>query len=142
MKTREQILEGIKNGRKSNCIDGRDFSRLAMFFPIKDFDILGCELIEGAKHTPKDLTYDNVISQLKEDVAFGFKKALGQRGISSELMYEVVKMWSWVLEDELIDFDSYTMYGLPLFKAVALKYGFNNPIGTDEGNEEKYEESY
>ena len=27
---------------------------------------------------------------------------------------------------------------VPLFKATSLKYGFNNPIGDDEGNEPKY----
>ena len=34
------------------------------------------------------------------------------------------------------------MYGLPLLKAVAVKYGFKNPIGDDEGTEDKYSESY
>jgi hypothetical protein len=32
------------------------------------------------------------------------------------------------------------MYGLPIFKATAQKYGFNNPIGEDTGSEEKYNE--
>jgi hypothetical protein len=30
---------------------------------------------------------------------------------------------------------------LPLYKAVALKYGFPNPIGDDAGTEEKYSEN-
>ena len=32
------------------------------------------------------------------------------------------------------------MYGLPLFKATAVKYGFVNMIGDDEGNESWYNE--
>lgn len=40
----------------------------------------------------------------------------------------------------LEDFDSYAMYGLPLFKATAVKYGFDNPIGDDTGAEDYYEE--
>ena len=67
------------------------------------------------------------------DVAFGFEKALDKRGISSGLMYSVVKMWLRVLEDELAKSDAYAQYGLPLFKAVAVKYGFPNPIGEDLG---------
>ena len=55
-------------------------------------------------------------------------------------MYETVKMWNWILEEDLEDFDSYPMYGLPLFKATALKYGFDNPIGEDNGYETKYNE--
>jgi len=31
------------------------------------------------------------------------------------------------------------MYGLPLFKATAIKYGFPNPIGDDSGSERKYD---
>ena len=42
-------------------------------------------------------------------------------------------------EDIMNDKD-YAMYGLPLFKATALKYGFDNPIGDDLGSEDKYDE--
>lgn len=140
MKTRKQILDVIKNGRKSKCIDSRDYYRLADFFPAEDLEILGFNLKENAEHIPKDLTQENILAQLKFDVSFGFEKALDKRGISSGLMYEVVKMWLWILDDELFDFDGYAMYGLPLFKAVALKYNFENPIDNDSGGEPKYAE--
>ncbi len=49
----------------------------------------------------------------------------------------------YVLEDkELFDNDEYAQYGLPFFKKVAVKYGFNNPIGDDEGNEYMYSSEY
>lgn len=54
-------------------------------------------------------------------------------------MHAVVCMWNWVLEEGLEDFDEYENYGLPTFKATALKYGFDNPIGNDSGTEEKYQ---
>lgn len=53
-------------------------------------------------------------------------------------MFDVVKEWLFILEDPLKYFDDYSMYGLPLFKAVAVKYGFDNPIGEDDGSEDKY----
>lgn len=34
------------------------------------------------------------------------------------------------------------MYGLPLFKATAEKYGWENPIGDDSGSEDYYNEEY
>jgi hypothetical protein len=80
------------------------------------------------------------LKELKRDVNFGFEKALNQRGISAGLMASVVCMWNWVLEEGLEDFDDYPMYGLPIFKATAVKYGFPNPIGEDKGSEEKYNE--
>ena len=55
-------------------------------------------------------------------------------------MFEVVKMWNWILEEELENFDDYPMYGLPLFKATAVKYSFENPIGADSGSENHYNE--
>ena len=110
-------------------------------FPTEDWDKLGFSLKEGEKPPKaKPLTRQNILKQLKGDLEFAFEKALNQRGISSGLMYEVIKMWMWVLEDPLQNFDEYAMYGLPLYKAAALKYGFNNPIGEDYGNEDKYEE--
>ena len=52
-------------------------------------------------------------------------------------------MWNWILEEGLEDWDddNYAMYGLPLFKATAVKYGFENPIGDDNGDESYYDES-
>ena len=69
---------------------------------------------------------------------------MGQRGISASLMFEVVQMWNWILEEGLENYGdgNYAQYGLPLFKKTAVKYGFNNPIGNDKGNENKYASSW
>ena len=141
-----KTLEQIASGYKSETLDGRDLYRLAQFIPESDLEKFGLSLKEGAvgKHEHKELTRDNILAQLKEDVAFGFEKALDQRGISSSLMFECVKMWNWILEEGLENFsdDDYAQYGLPLFKATAIKYGFPNPIGEDSGSERKYSSDY
>lgn len=141
MKTLEQIA-GLY---KSNCIDGRDINRLCMFIPFDMLSKFGLEPKEGvtAEKWNKDVrpfTREEILKQLESDVDFGFEKALNQRGISSSLMFEVVKMWNWILEEGLEDWsdDNYAMYGLPLFKATAVKYGFDNPIGDDNGDESCY----
>lgn len=136
-----KTLEQIKKQYTSKCFDGRDIGRLSDFIPEDQFAEWGLEINEGCegKHKVIPFTRKNIIKQLKSDVAFGFEKALDHRGISSSLMSEVVKMWNWILEEGLEDFDKYPMYGLPIFKATALKYKFENPIGDDTGSEEKYE---
>lgn len=55
-------------------------------------------------------------------------------------MFYVVLRWNQVLEEGLEDYseDNYPMYGLPLFKATAEKYGWENPIGDDNGDESHY----
>lgn len=125
---------------ESICIDGRDMLRLANFVPAERLSEIGFSVKEGETHESLPWTREEILKQLEEDVAFGFEKALNQRGISSGLMAEVVKMWNWILEEGLEDFDEYPMYGLPIFKATAVKYGFENPIGDDTGSESKYEE--
>lgn len=135
-----KTLQQVKEIYKSKTFDGRDLSRLAQFIPESELKDFGLELKEDyvGKHKHIEFTKENILIQLKCDVEFGFEKALNKRGISSGLMAEVVQMWNWILEDGLEDFDEYPMYGLPIFKATALKYGFENPIGEDTGDEDKY----
>jgi len=134
-------LEQVKEQYTSQTLDGRDLDRLAQFIPEDQLSYFGLQLREDAKgtHTHIEFNRENILTQLKKDVEFGFEKALNQRGISAGLMFDVVRMWNWILEDGLENFDAYPMYGLPLFKATAIKYGFPNPIGEDTGSEEKYE---
>mgnify|MGYP006322697717 CR=1 FL=1 len=133
-------LAQIRDNYKSNTLDGRDLDRLAQFIPEGELKDFGLEIKDEFKGTHKtiEFTKENILLQLAKDVAFGFEKALDQRGISAGLMFSVVRMWNWILEEGLEDFDGYAQYGLPLFKATAVKYGFPNPIGDDEGDEQKY----
>lgn len=137
MKTLEQVLASYK----SETLDDRDLTRLAQFLTVEQIENLGLSFNtpeERKNHVPAEFTKENILKQLQKDVAFGFEKALNRRGISSSLMYEVVQMWNHILEEGLEGFDSYAMYGLPLFKATAVKYGFENPIGGDAGSEDHY----
>lgn len=79
-----------------------------------------------------------------EVIISNIEKALNQRGISASLMFECVMMWNYILEEGLEDWDEddYGFYGLPLFKATAVKYGWDNPIGEDSGRERKYDSQY
>jgi hypothetical protein len=138
MKTLDEVIASCK----SDCFDGRDISRLASFIPearLHEVNIILKNEFVG-KHKAIEWTRENILKQLEKDVAFGFQKALDRRGISSELMFCVVLMWNRILEEglETFDEDNYAMYGLPLFKATATKYGFPNPIGEDTGEERKY----
>ena len=135
-----KTLQQVKKEYVSETLDGRDLSRLVIFIPEEELGDFCIELKEEykGKHKHIPFTKENILNSLKDDVEFGFQKALNKRGISASLMYEVVNMWNWILEDGLESFNSYAQYGLPLFKATAVKYGFDNPIGEDSGSEYKY----
>jgi hypothetical protein len=139
MLTQEQIIDAIKSGRKSECLDGRDYSRLCSFFPVSEWPTFGFEPKANASPPePSAWTEQEVKKQLASDLDFAFEKALNKRGISAGFMNDVIKMWMWVLEDDLQHMEEYAQYGLPLLKAVALKYDLPNEIGDDEGDEYKY----
>lgn len=85
----------------------------------------------------KAYTKGNIIYFLEKNIKVAFTSALYDRKMAAEKFHwNLIKMWLWVLEDPLVD--DYDHYGLPLFKAVAVKYGFDNPIGNDSGDEAKY----
>lgn len=143
MKTLEQVIKNYKD----NTLDGRQTNRFAQFLTADQLPTFGLRLKEDITEeeynkSVKPFTRENVLAQLQEDVEFGFEKALNKRGISSSFMFECVRFWNWVLEEGLEDWDedNYAMYGLPLFKATAVKYGWDNPIGDDDGDEEEYNE--
>lgn len=139
-----KTLEQVKKVYESKTLDGRDLHRLMQFIPEEEFIDFGLELTDEYKgtHTTIPYTKENILIQLEQDVAFGFKKALDKRGLSAGMMFEVVRMWNWILEEGLENFTDYTQYGLPLFKATALKYGFDNPIEEDDGDEHQYSAEY
>lgn len=122
MKTINEILENYKD--YGTPFDDRFGARFCKFLTPEQMEKINFSLNDEYKdkHVPKEWTEENVIEQLKQDVLFGWKKACDGRGISANLMYEVVKSWCKVLENDLQYFSDYEPYGKPLFKAVAQKY--------------------
>lgn len=122
-----KTLQQVKELYKSKTIDFRDILRLAQFIPEKELKDFGISL-KGryvGRHEHKPFTRENILKQLEEDVDFGAEKAYNERSISSYQMYEVVRMWNWILEEGLEKFDNFYDYGMPLFKETAEKYNFD-----------------
>lgn len=133
MKTLNEILDNYKD--YAVVLDDRFGSRLAKFLTEEQLEKIGFKYDGDEPYPePKEWTRENILEQLKSDVEFGFEKALDQRGISASLMFYVVLRWNQVLEEGLENYpeENYAMYGLPLFKATAVKYGWENPIGDDK----------
>lgn len=125
MKTIKEILDNYKD--YGTFLEDRFGKRLCQFLTIEQMKQIGFEYndIEKANaHHPKEWTEENILSQLKYDVEFGWEKACDERGISASLMFEVVQTWCKVLENGLGDFTDYYPYGKPLFREVAKLYGW------------------
>ena len=128
MKTLDQVIQAFK----SECVDDRDTVRLCRFVPENRLADIGLQLNDDqtGKHEVMEFNKENVLKQLREDIAFGIEKAKNQRGISSGLMHDVVMMWNDILEDGLEGNDEYSnpreAYGMPLFRLTAEKYGWKD----------------
>jgi len=129
MLTQEQVLEAVKtnstNYDRDGCkfIDSRDFMRLTDFFPVDQWAHFGFapkECVEIAPPKPWDL--ESISEQFVADLNFAWEKASDERGISAELMFEVVMMWMWILEDHESGELPYENYGKASLRAIAEKY--------------------
>lgn len=148
MKTLDQIFTelGDPSSRVPMAFDLRNLGRFVLFLN-KEY----CEKLNDLKlgmsvrsdydadAECKPFTEETIKQQLAADLTFAFEKALDKRSLSASAMHSVINFWLWVLEDDLLNEDLYMYYGLPLLKAVAVKYGLPNPIGDDTGDEDKYE---
>lgn len=114
MKTINEILDNYEE--YATFLDDRFGKRLCEFLTIDQIEQIGF-VTTNPNHKPKKWTYDNVLEQLKDDAEFGLEKAEAERGISSELMYEVCKSWCKVIErEDLILY--YTDYGIETFENI------------------------
>lgn len=141
----ESIIENHKKKKAENPLiacEDRFGRRLIDFLTEEQMKELGFEMKEEFKGTHKPIPYteENVLKQLKRDVEFGYEKACNHRGISSSLMFEVVKDWCGVLQNGLENWsdDDYGPYGYPLFKAVNDKYGWD-VVGESPDYDDVYE---
>jgi len=139
---KETLLQLIRKDIEDSFIEPRLAVRLIAFLPYEDAKEFLKEEVTEDIFKQEEFTEENVLNCLKRDLEFAFEKALDKRGISASLMYEVILGWMKVLEDDLRHHSVYAHYGLPLYKAVAIKYGFENPIGDDTGSEYMYSAEY
>ena len=133
MKSLEYIKEHYDEFEEDKYLDRRWTKRFLDFLPVKEWINYGFAPSEGADPpVVKEWTEDNILKQLKEDVEFGYQKAIDERGISSELMAMVVNTWCKVLENGLNLDGNDGRYCIQQFTVVAEHYGWKLEGGCDE----------
>lgn len=127
MKTLEWVKEHIDEIEQDHWLDRRFTKRFLDFIPVDEWEKFDFRYTgeEGEKLIPREWNEENIIAQLRDDVEFGIEKSVLHRGISANLMFDVVKAWCIILENGL-DQIAYEdcWYGDKLFKAVDEKYKF------------------
>jgi len=120
----EYVKEHISEIEFDDYIGDRRFTkRFVDFLPTTEWGKFGYGYKGEEEYIPIEWTEENIIAQLKADLSFAIEKATNMRGISSSLMYDVLKSWCIVLENGL-EKTEYGWYGDKLIKAIDEYYGF------------------
>lgn len=118
------VKEHIGEFEEDNFIDRRFTKRFIGFLPTSEWGNFGFRYTGEEELVPKEWTEENVLAQLKEDVEFGYEKAVNERGISSELMAMVVNAWCKILQNGLNLDGNDGWYHMKQFTTVAKHYGW------------------
>lgn len=118
------VKEHINEFEEDNFIDRRFTKRFIDFLPTSEWEKFGFRYTGEDEYIPKEWTEENVITQLKEDVQFGYEKAINEKGISSELMAMVVNAWCKILQNGLNLNGDDGWYHKKQFAIVAEHYGW------------------
>lgn len=124
MKSLNYVKEHYKEIEQDDFLDRRWTARFIEFLPTDEWKDYGFEYVGEGTHETLEWTEENILKQLKKDVAFAIEKAVDHRGISADLMNNVLQSWCIVLENDLENTD-YGWYGDKLIKAVDALYNFN-----------------
>ncbi len=135
MRTLQDIIGMYKDG----LINDQLLTPLSVF--LQKSQLLELNITEDHPYNILSYNRKNLITVLKNHVDQGFEFALQHKGLASELMFKAVKTLNWALEEGLDNFE-YELFGLPLFKATAEKYGFANPINGFVGNESGFGDNW
>ena len=126
MKSLEYVKAHYKEFEADDMFDLRWTKRFLDFIPVEEWGEYGFRFTgeDAEARAVKEWTEENILAQLKEDVEFGYEKAVGERGISSELMAMVVNSWCKVLENGLNLDGNDGWYHVEQFTQVAVHYGW------------------
>lgn len=124
MKSLEYVKSHIEEFEEDNFLDRRWTKRFVDFIPVSEWEKYGFRFTGEHEPPVVEWTEENILNQLKEDVEFGWGKAMNERGISSELMAMVVRSWCKVLENGLAISGDDGWYHKDQFKTVADYYGW------------------
>ena len=124
MKSLEYVKNHIDEFEQDDFLDRRFTNRFVAFIPTDEWEKFGFRFTGDSPITPKEWTEENILAQMKVDVEFGYEKAVGERGISSELMAMVVNAWCKVLENGLNLDGEDGWYHKDQFTTVAEHYGW------------------
>ena len=137
LRSKEDIIEALKTidigdiassaPWGSSTLDHRDVNRLLAYLTYDEaISAVGNVFKEGAEEEWGDVkpwNVETVTKNMQDSLEFAFEKALNQRGISASLMYDVMCMWVWVIQDDdLLNDAYYSNYGLPFLYRVRDKY--------------------
>jgi len=139
MKSYDEVINLFKKGQVyprylTHFFNDLDLWKLCMYIKSKDLQLFGFMLKENEncqkwdKKVEKKWKRKNFIKELKKELGYAFDKMNKKEGLAVALIIELIKMWLWILDDDLWKNEEFEPYGLPFLEKVALKYKFNKEV--------------
>ena len=125
----DYVKDHFDEFEEDTFFDRRFTRRFIDFLPTSEWEKYGFRYTGEEEYVPKEWTQENILSQLKIDVEFGYEKCVDERGISAELMAYVVNAWCKVLQNGLNLNGNDGYYHRKQFTTVAKHYGWELTYG-------------
>jgi hypothetical protein len=134
IKTRDEMLAAIRLAGQiqefmplpwgESFLDHRDLNRLLRFMTYNEAtDLYSLQSPKTDWPEPKPWDEPTLREVIQGDLDFTFEKAYNRRGISAELMHGVMRMWAWVLCDDVLAAEEhYDDYGIDFLKRFSEKH--------------------
>jgi len=142
MKTFDQFLALLRS-YPSRIEGDPELMPFRYYLDPKDWELLGVYSGSVMSDYRIGLTRENLIHTLCDAVSKGFMSATAFENRQAKVAYLTASLVLWLLDDPLYGTikvrNMYGYFGLPLFRTIAVKFGFHNEIGYDTGFEKKFE---
>ena len=138
-------IEEVINLHTFEAIDSRDLNRFINYLRPEHVNLLTKIKSKGLSYsgklesetidkisefitkgeTTKQYTYEFILKELIDDLKFAIEKAEAERGISSQCMFQVIRMYMCILNNEKLydNADEYNYnYGMPYYIKVKKYY--------------------
>lgn len=97
----------------------------------KDFAEEYIKSEEFANWAPSEYTIESIVRKMADYMEFAWDKAINERGLSASRSIEHYIAWLWLIGDtDAVEFaqdeSNYPMYGKPILRYIAERYGFEN----------------
>ena len=133
LRTPAEIVDKLRRRRQVNVLG---HVPLVLAIHLSAHDIQEFIAVDPHVWTPRSMTNDGLVAEMREYMMFAWKRVREHDGMSGTRSVEKMGAWLWLLgDDEAWRYTDaachYRPYGAPVLAYICARYGFPIPEGDD-----------